>query len=130
VALLILSFVSISTLAMFSQGMRLNKAGSDYASITNVAKGKCEELLSLMYADADLAPDVQHSETITQPDLMEIDWRVAEHNVVKGSVPGGSMTSTASGTGNLKVIAVTVTSGRQFAAGRRTVTVQGFKVAE
>ena len=58
-ALLILSFVTISTLAMFSQGMRLNAAGVDYSAITNVAKDKSEELLSLGYDAPDLAPDLK-----------------------------------------------------------------------
>ena len=81
VALLILSFVSVSTLAMFSQGMRLNKAGSDYTSITNVAKDKIESLLSLPYAAADLTPDVTRTEALYEPDQMTITWRVAEHSV-------------------------------------------------
>jgi len=137
VALLILSFVSVSTLAMFSQGMRLNKTGSDYTSITNVAKDKMEGLLSLPYAAADLTADAAHTESIYEPDQMTITWRLAEHNVVQGSTnisevfAGGSMVSTvAAGAGNVKVLAVTVTSGRQFAAGRRTVTVQGIRIRE
>jgi len=135
IALLILSFVSISTLAMFSQGMRLNKAGSDYTSITNVAKDKIEELLSLTYDNVDLTPDTSTSVTIHEPDLMTITWRVAEHNVAQGTTDisavfaGGSMTSTtAAGLGNVKVVAVTVSSGREFAIGRRTVTLQGMMV--
>jgi Tfp pilus assembly protein PilV len=137
VALLILSFVSVSTLAMFSQGMRLNRAGSDYTSITNIAKDKIEELLSLPYVNADLTPDTVMTETISKPDLMTITWRVAEHSVVKGATnisavfAGGEMTSTAvAGNGNVKVIAVTVASNQEFAVGRRHVTLQGIKIRD
>ena len=58
VALLILSFVTISTLAMFSQGMRLNAAGVDYSAITNIAKDKSEELLSMGYDNPALDPNL------------------------------------------------------------------------
>jgi len=137
IALLILSFVSISTLAMFSQGMRLNKAGADYSSITNIAKDKLEEMLSLPYSHADLA---QASTPVEDPNppspQFRITWRVAEHEIIEGSTEpadvfsGDVMTSTASApnAGNLKVIAVTVIALGDYAAGRRTVTVQGMMI--
>lgn len=137
VALLILSFVSISTLAMFSQGMRLNAAGVDYSLITNLAKDKAEELLSLGYDAPDLAPDVERSETLYD-ERIEITWRVAEHQFMQGLnnptdvFKGANMTSDAAvmaaGTGNVKVISVTVSSTADYAIGRRTVTVQGMMV--
>ncbi len=136
IALLILSFVSVSTLAMFSQGMRLNRAGSDYTSITNVAKDKTEELLSLPYDNANLTPDTVMTEAVSEPDRMTITWRVAEHSVVQNATDiatvfaGGAMTSTATGSGNVKVIAVTVKSDQEFAVGRRSVTLQGMRIRD
>ena len=62
VAVLILSFVAVSTLAMFSQGMALNASGVDYNAITNIAKDKSEELLGKPYLDPELLPDVNHTE--------------------------------------------------------------------
>ena len=133
VALLILSFVTISTLAMFSQGMRLNAAGANYAAITSIAKDKVEELLSLDYEHADLNANVERVEKRYEP-LVEITWRVAEHAIVLGATEpanvfaGGNMISTAPGAGNTKFISVTVSSETDYAFGRRTVSVQGIKI--
>ena len=129
VALLILSFVAVSTLAMFGQGMRLNASGADYTAITNVAKDKSEELLNLNYANAILAPDQTFTEISNQP-------RVAEHSLVQGTIDpatvfGASpMVSTSAGSGNLKVVSVTVNSQGTYAFGQRTVTVQSIKIVE
>ncbi len=135
VALLILSFVAVSTLAMFGQGMRLNASGADYTAITNVAKDKSEELLNLNYANAILAPDQTFTEIRNQPQVT-ITWRVAEHSLVQGTIDpatvfGASpMVSTSAGSGNLKVVSVTVNSQGTYAFGQRTVTVQSIKIVE
>jgi Tfp pilus assembly protein PilV len=136
IALLILSFVAVSTLAMFTQGMRLNASGADYTAITNIAKSKSEELLNLQFFHPSLEPDQSPpmSEKLTAP-LVTITWRVAEHRIVQGSTDpsivfsGSPMVSTtAAGSGNLKVIAVTVSSDGKHALGQRTVTVQSMMI--
>lgn len=133
VALLILSFVAVSTLAMFSQGMRLNAAGADYTAITNIAKDKSEELMSLAYDNPSLLAGATFTEERERPPVT-ITWRVAEHFIAQDSddpntVFGASpMASTAAGSGNLKVISVTVNSEGLYAIGRRTVTVQAMLI--
>jgi hypothetical protein len=131
-ALLILGIVAVAILTMFTHSMQLNATGADYTALTNEAKDKSEELLTLAYNHADLAPGVVHTETIADPPL-QITWRVAEHHINQdhddptqawGLDPN---TSTAAGTGNIKVVAVTVASSSLVRLGRRDITVQALK---
>jgi len=136
-AVLILSLVAISVLSMFSQGMALNISGADYTMLTNEARHKAEELMALAYADLALAPDMDHSVVVTQPYDFTVTWRVIEHRIVQGNEDPATIlaaspnASTAPGTGNIKVIRVTVVSGAVAGVGQqRNVTVQTIKLAE
>ncbi len=131
-ALLILSFVVVSTLGLFSHGMKLNATGADYTVLVNLAKDKVESLLSLDYEHADLTPEVAHAEVLTSLEV-SISWEVAEHRVDQDADDTGPafgtdpLTSTAAGNGNLKVILVKLVSNTQYGLGRRTMTVQAIK---
>jgi Tfp pilus assembly protein FimT len=135
-AMVILSFVAISVLGMFSHGMRLNATGVDYNILTNTAKDKSEQLLALAYNHTELTPDATHAENVLIGDsLMEITWTVAEHHINEaadnptaafGTDP---MTSSAAGIGNTKIITLTVRSRAAFGMGRRNITLQAIKVS-
>jgi Tfp pilus assembly protein PilV len=134
-AMVILSFVAISVLGMFSHGMQLNATGVDYNILTNAAKDKSEELLALDYNHIDLTPDASPaaSETVGNPP-MEITWSVAEHHINEAAdnptaaFGANPLTSTAAGTGNTKIITITVRSLAAFGMGRRNITLQAIKV--
>jgi Tfp pilus assembly protein FimT len=132
-AMVILSFVAISVLGMFSHGMQLNATGIDYNVLTNAAKDKSEQLLALDYNHVDLTPDVSPAANEVVG-AMEITWMVAEHHINEaadnptaafGTDP---MTSSAAGTGNTKIITITVRSLAPFGMGRRNITLQAIKV--
>ena len=136
IALLILALVSISILTMFSQSMQLNITGADYTTITNIAKDKLEELLTMPYINADLDQGA-HSETLAEP-RVNIAWAVGEHMIQQGAVNPDTimgtdpLTSTVAvaNSGNLKFVRVTVVARTEAGIGRRDVTVQSIKVLD
>jgi len=133
-ALLILSLVVVSTLTMLSQAMQLNATGVDYTALTNRAKDKGEELLSLSYLHPLLEPDVEHTEVLADAPLT-VTWRVGEHRVRHPGFtqPDDVLTvtpltsSVAAGCGNLKVMSITVASRGAAGLGRRSITVTAVK---
>jgi type II secretory pathway component PulJ len=132
-AMMILSFVAIAILGMFTQGMKLNATGVDYNALTNAAKDKSEELLALDYHHASLTAGATNTEVVGFP-AMEITWQIAEHHLNEANddpneaFQGDPLVSSAAGTGNLKIISITVASQAPFGVGRRNITLQAIKV--
>jgi type II secretory pathway pseudopilin PulG len=133
-AMMILSFVAIAILGMFSHGMQLNATGVDLNALTNAAKDKSEQLLALDYHHADLNPDSVNTEVVGFPE-MEITWQIAEHHLNEANddpgeaFQGTPLVSTATGSGNLKIISISVASQAPFGIGRRNITLQAVKVS-
>jgi len=139
-AILILGLVAVAVMGMFTQGMALNATGMDYTELTNMAKDKSEELLSLDYHNGQLMPDTNFSEPGDPLDPVQsplITWRVAEHIVNASQVAPAAFwgadplvsTAPASPQGNLKVITVTVASRGLTQLGRRDITVIAIKTS-
>lgn len=133
-AMMILSFVAISILGMFSHGMKLNATGIDYNALTNAAKDKSEQLLALDYSHADLTAGATNTEVVGLPP-MEITWQIAEHHLNEtndnptAAFQADPLVSTAAGSGNIKIISITVASQAPFGVGRRNITLQAIKVS-
>lgn len=141
VALLILSFVALSILAMFSHGVELNASGADYTTLTNLAKDKLEELVGLPFvrdpANPTDANDPLSVGTHTQArdDLgMSLTWVIQEYAIQQGAetwqaaFAAGPITPQPNDQRNaLKLITVTVASQKNNLLGRRNVTVQGIR---
>jgi prepilin-type N-terminal cleavage/methylation domain-containing protein len=142
VGLLLFTIVAMTVAGMLTQGMKLNATGKDYATLTNVAKDKLEELMARPFIDPvnaantawPLAPGVHTEE---RSDLgLELTWRVTEHQLSAGNTDPAtafgddpvSTSTVALNTGNIKVVTLTVASSRQAALGQRNVTVQGIKI--
>lgn len=130
VALLILAVVSLAIIGMFTHAVQLNASGLDYTALTNSAKDIAEELMALDYTDPALVSGTLH----TLPDLddppLEAEYTVDEYRldaVANDPATVLAGTTVAAGTGNLKVITVTVASPRAFVLGRRDVTVRVVK---
>lgn len=135
-ALVILALVAVSVLTMFSYSMELNSTGLDYATLTNSARDKAEELLATAwYTDAagnivmnsDLSAGAVHQEL--QPEnSLNLTWRVQDFEMNQSHpIPPG--TTTANPTqANVKVMTITVVSTSAVGIGRRDTTVSAMKV--
>lgn len=137
VALLILAVVAVSVLTMFSYSMELNTTGLDYATLTNRARDKAEELLATAWftdsvsgntiMDPQLSAGAVHQEV--QPgNRLNLTWRVQnfEMNQSNTNPPG---TAVADPTfANVKVIIVTAVSTSASGVGRRDASVSALKI--
>lgn len=131
-ALLLLAFVVISTTGMVSYSMRLGTTGTEYSVVSNLARDRLEHLAACPYEHPDLLPDVSHT---AHPAGIQasVSWQVAEHRLGPGAtlppalLGGDAMRSTAAGSGNLKLITVTVRSLAGAGLGRRTISIQSVK---
>lgn len=136
VALLILAVVSVSVLTMFSYSMELNTTGLDYATLTNRARDKAEQLLATAWftdaagntiMDPDLATGAVHQEV--QPESrLNLIWRVQDFEMNQSNtVPPGLPTSDPT-LSNVKLIIVTAVSTSASGVGRRDTTVTALKI--
>lgn len=135
VALLMLAFVSTSILAMFSQGIAMNKSGRDVQTLTSLAREKLEDLIALPFRHTDLDPEIPHEEiwgTVDDPQISRV-WSVTEYSVsaqnqdgTEDPVSSSFSTPLNGGQGNLKHVRLTVTSHGFFGIGDRSITLEGF----
>ena len=134
-ALVILGMVTVSVLLMFTYSMELNVTGLDYATLTNRARDKAEQLLaSGWYDDAGVAvlnPDLDastnpHTEVQTDSHLRLV-WNITDRviNQATPDFPGGLAVV---GNANIKVIIVTAVSTSASGIGRRDVNVAVLKI--
>ncbi len=133
VALLILAVVAVSVLSMFAYAMELNVTGMDYATLTNRARDKSEELLASPWYDdlsgtVVLAPTLvpgAHSEAQPQSRL-NVTWRVTDRVINQASPnPPGDLEATNP---NIKEIDITAVATSASGVGRRDVTLSVLKV--
>ncbi len=133
IALVILAIVSVSVLTMFGYAMELNVTGLDYATITNRARDKSEELLAAPWYDNIggmniISPDlVAGNHTEAQPqNRLNLDWRITDRIINQSSpLPPGAPTNINP---NVKTIDVTVVSTSASGVGRRDVTLSVIKI--
>lgn len=135
VALLILAIVAVSILSMFAFAMELNVTGMDYATLTNRARDKSEELLASPWYDDLSGTEVialtlaagNHSEAQPQSRL-NLTWRVTDRVINQaspnppGAVPAGAFLP------NIKEIDITAVATSASGVGRRDVTLSVLKV--
>lgn len=137
VALLILAVVAVSVLMMFSYSMELNTTALDYATLTNRARDKIEELLATAWykdrvsgmtiMDPELSAGAVHQEV--QPEnRLNLTWRVRnfEMNQSNTKPPGTAVADPA--IANIKLIIVTAVSTSASGVGRRDVSVSAVKI--
>ena len=129
VSLLILAFVSISVLAMFAQGAELNATGRDHQTLNNMARDQLEELMSLPFAHADLVANQTHVESPAVRQGIVRSWRVEEYSLNETNfTPQLAFANpVTAGSGNIKIITVTVEATGAFGFGDRSITVQAVK---
>lgn len=133
VALVILAIVAVSILTMFAYAMELNVTGMDYATLTNRARDKSEQLLASPWYDSPAGTDIlatdlvagNHSEA--QPESrLNITWRVTDFAIDQNNtVPPGSPSTINP---NVKTIDVTAVSTSASGVGRRDVTLSVMKI--
>lgn len=134
-ALVILAMVTVAVLTMFTYSMELNTTGLDYATLTNRARDKAEELLASAWYDSSgvivLDPDLDpagnpHTESQSDNHL-NLVWTVTDWliNQATPNYPGGPPTL---GDSNLKQIVVTAVSTSASGIGRRDVNVEVVKI--
>lgn len=133
VALVILAIVAVSVLSMFAYAMELNVTGLDYATLTNRARDKSEQLLASPWYDdqvggiilsADLTAG-NHSETQPQSRL-NLTWRITDFSIDQNNaIPPGSPNAVNP---NVKTIDVTAVSTSASGVGRRDVTLSVLKI--
>ena len=130
VALLLLAFVSLGIISAMDQGFHLNGSSRAYTTVSNLARGRLEQLLALRFDDAALVPGTPFTET-TADGQYTLSYVVTEHSINPATPdPVVALASTAGlGTGNLKLIRVTAAAVGGFGAGRRTITVEAVKHA-
>jgi len=135
-ALVILGMVTVSVLLMFTYSMELNATGLDYATLTNRARDKAEQLLAsgwydnalgavVMNADLDASAN-PHTEVQTDSHLRLV-WNITDRviNQANPNFPGGAP---AMGNANIKAIIVTAVSTSASGVGRRDVNVSVLKI--
>ncbi len=137
-ALVILGMVTVSVLLMFTYSMELNVTGLDYATLTNRARDKSEQLLASGWYDDILAPggitmnpDLDastnpHTEVQTDSHLRLV-WNITDRviNQANPNFPGGVA---AMGNANIKGIVVTAVSTSASGIGRRDVNISVLKI--
>lgn len=135
-ALVILGMVTVSVLLMFTYSMELNTTGMDYATLTNRARDKAEQLLAsgwyddatgtvIMNADLDATAN-PHTEVQSDSHLRLV-WNITDRviNQANPNFPGGVAVM---GNANIKTIVVTAVSTSASGIGRRDVNVSALKI--
>jgi len=139
VALLILSFATLSILSLFSFSTKLNSAALDYTSLTTCARDKMEELLDLSWhtdpktgktlMDPALSSRGRHQEIRTREHI-RILWRIQDFTLdVSQSTPPGHPASHPEAA-NLKRIIVTTISTSKAGIGRRDTTFTSYRIKD
>lgn len=130
VAMAILAVVILSVIGLFTQSITLNASGMDYTRINDLARDRVEELVGLPFDDpALLVPE--GSDSLVIPDDLQtggptpLFTRVCEIRQVQllktGDVDAELATPVGASESNLKVMTVTVASGRSFLSGQRVL---------
>ncbi len=135
-ALVILGMVTVSVLLMFTYSMELNVTGLDYATLTNRARDKAEQLLAsgwyedatgtvIMNADLDSSAN-PHTEAQSDSHLRMV-WNITDRviNQANPDYPGGTAVV---GNANIKQIVVTAVSTSASGIGRRDINVAVLKL--
>lgn len=134
-ALVILGMVTVSVLTMFTYSMELNVTGLDYATLTNRARDKAEQLLASGWYDnaagtvtmnADLDASTNPHTEVQSDSHLRLVWNVTDRVIdqTNPTFPGGNATTNA----NIKQIVVTAVSTSASGIGRRDVNVGVLKI--
>ncbi len=130
VAMAILAVVILSVIGLFTQSVTLNASGMDYTRVNDLVRDKVEELIGLPFDDPSLVvPDGQDSLVIPDdlntggtPPLFTRVCEIRQVQLTKdGDVDAELATPTVATAANLKVMTVTVASGRSFLSGQRVL---------
>jgi len=124
-AMLLLAMAILSVLAALDHGMRLNASSRDYTAVSNIAKTHLESLVARPFTSAALTPGAH---TVAESGY-DVSYTVTEFDIDAGNPdPATSLqTPVGAGTGEVKVIRLTVTAQRVNTPGRRTITVEAVK---
>jgi Tfp pilus assembly protein PilV len=128
-ALLILSLVALSVLALLTRSMQLNATGRDYNTLVNLARNKLEELVAVPYGDPDLTPGVSHSDA-PGPLGMTRTWTVEEYSINQATPDPATAMLTPVSPGNIKLVTVSLRTRQGSGIGERSVTVEALKRAD
>jgi prepilin-type N-terminal cleavage/methylation domain-containing protein len=129
VAIAILSFIALGIAGLFSHAMIMNASGHDYAVLSSEARWAMEALQARPFDDAALTDTGGTPATwTTENPHMTIEYTVNEYAVSNWTEASAGAWTAAPGTGNLKLITMTVTSTKDLLLGRRILTVTALKI--
>ena len=134
-ALVILGMVTVSVLLMFTYSMELNVTGMDYATLTNRARDKAEQLLASGWYDnaagttilnADLDASTNPHTEVQSDSHLRLVWNITDRVIDQSNpnYPGGA----AIGNANIKQIVVTAVSTSASGIGRRDINIGVLKL--